>query len=74
MSNFVDKGLEPPSFTERFDGIEAQLRDLSAAVAFMLAAMTKQPAQLSDAPALLDRLGREMPGNILPANGILRQM
>lgn len=71
MSNFVD---EPPSFKERFDEIERRLEDIAAAVAFMLAAMTKQPAQLSDAPGLLDRLGREMPGNVLPASGILRQM
>lgn len=85
--NFADHDPipEPPSMRDRFDqlvailevqaaslgALERQLRDQGRVLAFILASATKQPAQLTELQALLDRLGREMPGAILPASGVI---
>jgi hypothetical protein len=68
--SLVDDG---PTFTDRFEKIEASLDDLGRAVGFLLAAATKMPAQMKtdDLRALLDRLKVEQMGTVVPASGII---
>ncbi len=72
MSN-VDLAEKPPelSIAETLARIEAKVDAQGRAVAFMLANMTRQPAQIGDLQELLDSLGREMPGSVVPASGLV---
>lgn len=62
---------ESVAITQLAEIIETQ-KAHGRALAFILAAMTKQPAQIANMPALLDELGREMPSNIIiSASGLV---
>ncbi len=61
---------------DRFDRLEAMLEvqasalgAQSRAIAFLLASVTQQPAMVTGLQELLNALGREMPGNVLPVSG-----
>lgn len=62
---------EPEGLKERFDRLERMLSAQGRALAFLLASVTQQPAQLTRVQDLLDELGREMPGAVLPASGLV---
>lgn len=79
MSDFVDRGPEPPTFKERFDAIETvlarleeiedSLTTLKKAVGVIILGMAGQPVNVG--PDLFEKLGFKT-SSIVPASPILK--